>query len=152
MSHEFALETQPSLPVLYVRTRCPVQALGQVAGECWGQIGAYLAELGAAPTSGPYMAYYNADMNDLDVEMGFPVTGPLPDRGNLQFRALPECRVATCLHVGSYSQIGATYSALQAWMSEQGLNCSSQMYEWYLNDPDQVAPEELLTRIAWVLA
>ena len=152
MSSQCAIETQPSMPGLYVRTRCPLQALGQVAGECWGQIGAYLGEVGSAPTGGPYIAYHNADMNDLDVEMGFPVAGPLPGKGTVQFRVLPECRVATYLYTGPYSQIGAAYGALQAWMSEQGLQPGAQMYEWYLNDPDYVAPAELLTRIAWALA
>lgn len=137
--------------MLFVRRRGPVQNLPELVSAAYAAIGAYAAEAGAALVGGPYVTYYNADMQDLDVEMGFPVAGPMPGRGEVQFRMLPESRVATCLHTGPYDQIGPAYAALQAWMAQNGLTPSEQMFEWYLNDPEQAAPEALLTKIAWVL-
>ena len=151
MSYPCAIETQSALPVLCVRTRAPMQNLPQVIGAGYSAIGAYLGEAGAMPVGAPYVTYYNADMQDLDVEVGMPVAGPLPGKGEVQFRVIPECRVATCLYTGPYPQLGAGYEALQAWMAAQGLIPAAQMFEWYLNSPDEVAPEALLTKIAWVV-
>lgn len=132
MSYPCAVETQAAQPVLYVRTRGAMQSLPQIIGAGYAAIGAYLAEAGATPVGPPYVAYHNADLQDLDVEMGFPVAGPLPGKGKVQYRILPACRVATCLFTGPYDQMGRAYEALQAWMAAEGLAPAVQMYEWYL--------------------
>ncbi len=59
-------------PALAVRTRTAVQGLPQVMGDALGAVMAYLGELGEHPAGPPYTAYYNMDMQDLDVEIGCP--------------------------------------------------------------------------------
>ncbi len=152
MSYPCALETQPAQAVLYIRTRCPMQELPQKMGEAFGTIWAYASQVQAAVVGGPYALYHNMDMQNLDVEMGFPVAGPVPGKDTVQYRVLPAARVATCLYTGPYDGIHEAYGALQKWMAEQGVQPGATMFDWYLNDPSQVKPEQLLTRIAWVLA
>ncbi len=67
-------------PVLTIRTRTRVQALPALIGKVYGQIGQYLGELVERSVCAPFAAYYNADLQDLDVEIGFQVARPLPDR------------------------------------------------------------------------
>jgi effector-binding domain-containing protein len=152
MSYPCALETQPAQSVLYIRTRGPVQNLPQMMGEAFGAIGAYVGQVHAPIVGAPYALYHNLDMQDLDVEIGFPVAGPVPGTDTIQHRVLPAVRVATCLNTGPYDGIHEAYEALQRWMAEQGVQPGATMFEWYLNDPAQVKPEQLMTKIAWVLA
>ena len=149
MSHECELQEQPSQPALSVRTRTPVGDLPQAMGRVYGAIAQYLGEMGEQPAGPPYAAYHNMDMQDLDVEMGFPVARALPGRGEIQASEIPAGQVATCLHIGPYSDVGSAYEALSEWIAESGYTVAGAAYEFYLNDPGQTPPQELQTRIAF---
>lgn len=151
MSYQCEVKEQSAQPTLAIRTRAAVQDLGQVLGACYGTIAQYLGELGQHPAGPPFTAYYNEDMQDLDVEIGFPVARELPGRGEIQAGEIPGGQLATCLHTGSYSDIEAAYEALGQWMAENGYEPSGAAYEMYLNDPEDVPPEELQTLIMFPL-
>jgi effector-binding domain-containing protein len=151
MSYQCQVKEQPSQPTLAIRTRTSVQQLGQALGEAYGAIAQYLGELGEAPAGPPFAAYHNEDMEDLDVEIGFPVARELPGRGDILAGEIPGGGVATCLHTGPYSGIGSAYEALSHWMEENGYQPTGVAYEVYLNDPDETPPEELQTQIAFPL-
>ena len=44
------------------------------------------------------------------------------------------------------------YNALAAWVEAEGHTPTGVAYEFYLNDPGEVAPEEIQTEIAFPLA
>ena len=48
---------------------------------------------------------------------------------------------------GPYEQIAPAYHTLTGWISEHGHEIAGPPREIYLNDPQTVAPEELLTRV-----
>jgi hypothetical protein len=75
MRLDLELSEQEEQPVLYIRTRTALSGLPKVIGNAYGAIINYLTEIGEQPADAPYTAYYNLDMQDLDVEMGFPVRG-----------------------------------------------------------------------------
>ena len=77
MSYHCEVKEQPVQKTLSIRTRAAVQDLPQVFGEGYGAIAQYLGELGEQPIGPPFAAYYNMDMDNLDVEFGFPVARPL---------------------------------------------------------------------------
>ena len=66
-----------------------MQDLREVLGKSYGSIMAYLMELGEQPVDAPFTAYYNMDMQNLDVEIGFPVGKALPGRGEIQASTIP---------------------------------------------------------------
>jgi effector-binding domain-containing protein len=138
---------RPAQPVLSIRTRTPVQDLPALVGKVYSTIGQYLGELQQPPSGAPFAAYYNIDMQDLDVELGFPVAGPLPGRGEVMAGEIPAGRYAACLHIGPYDAIGTAYDALQTWLKEHGYAATGVSYEFYLNDPQQVPPQELQTQV-----
>ena len=80
---------QNAVPVLKVRTRATMATLSQVIGENYGKIMNYLTELKVQPAEAPYTCYRNMDMEDLDVEMGFPVEKELPGRGDIEYGEIP---------------------------------------------------------------
>ena len=59
---------------------------------------------------------------------------------------------ASTVHVGPYSRIGEAYEALQRWMAAHDRRPAGLVREVYLNDPDAVPPEELLTEVDWPIA
>jgi AraC family transcriptional regulator len=50
--------------------------------------------------------------------------------------------------VGPYSAIGEAYTALGEWMAMNGYDYEV-CYEFYLNDPEETAPEQLETEIVF---
>lgn len=149
MSYKCDLQEQPTQSTLAIRTRAAVQDLSQVLGGAYGTIAQYLGELGEHPAGPPFVVYYNEDMQDLDIEIGFPVARELPGRGDIQASELPGGKVATCLYTGPYEDIEEPYEALSQWMEENGYEMAGAPYEMYLNDPQETPPEELQTLIVF---
>lgn len=151
MSYKCELVEQIPQPVLSVRTRAAVGDLPKVLGEKYGKIYQYITEIGEYPAGAPFVAYYNMDMEDLDLEIGFPVSKELDGREEIQAGMIPGGKQATCLYVGSYQQMEEPYNALMQWMKDKGYTATGVAYEFYLNDPAETPEDELQTRIAFPL-
>jgi effector-binding domain-containing protein len=142
---------RPAQPVLSIRARTSVQDLPQALGKAYGAIMQYLGELGVPPAGAPFVAYFNMDMQDLDIEIGIPVMQPLSGRGEVQASAIPAGKSATILHTGPYPEVEAAYKALSAWVTENRYTTTGVSYEFYLNDPEQTPQQELQTQILFPL-
>jgi effector-binding domain-containing protein len=142
---------RPAQPTLAVRARAPVGRLPQVVGQAYGAVFQYASQLGLQPSGDPFVAYHNMDMEDLDLEIGFPFEQKLAGQGNVLAGEIPGGRAATCLHVGPYDQLGVAYEALHAWMQENGHVPAGVAYEFYLNDPGSTPPAELQTQVVFPL-
>jgi effector-binding domain-containing protein len=151
MSYPCGVKEQAAQVTLSIRTRTAVQNLPQVLGQGYGAIAQYLGELGEQPAGPPFAIYYNMDMADLDIELGFPVARQFPGRAEIKASEIPGGRVATCLYTGPYSDIAPAYEALSQWLKDKGYEASGVVYEFYLNDPDQTPPPELQTQIVFPL-
>jgi effector-binding domain-containing protein len=152
MTIECRILDQPYQPTLSIRTRSAVEQLPQVLGNSFSEIMSYLQELGETPSGPPYAAYYNMDMENLDIEIGIPVTCELPGREKIQASGIPGGQVATCLHCGPYDTIEPAYKALSEWIAAKGLSVTGVAVEMYLNDPTQDTPDQLQTQILFPLA
>jgi effector-binding domain-containing protein len=151
MSYHCELKEWSAQPTLAIRTRAAVQDLSRVMGETYGAIAQYLGELGEYPAGPPFAAYHNMDMQDLDVEIGFPVARELPGRGDIQAGHLPQGKVATHLYTGPYSDMESAYDALSRWIEENGYEPTGVAYEFYLSDPEETPPDEHQTQIVFPL-
>ena len=130
-----------------IRTSTPLAKLPEVVGSCYEEIMQYLGPKGIQPVGAPFSIYYNMDMSNLDVEIGFPVATKVEGRGRVRPGRIPGGKCAVTVHVGPYETIGETYERLTAYVKEQGLETAAFCYEYYLNDPAQTPPEELETEI-----
>jgi effector-binding domain-containing protein len=151
MSFKCEIKEMPAQPALAIRTRTSVQNLPQTIGECYGKVMGYLGQMGEQPACAPYVGYYNMDMNDLDVEMGFPVAKALPGKGDIIASQLPGGKMGTCLYTGPYTEMPVAYDALKKLLDEKGLDPTGIVYEVYYNSPAEVRPEELQTLIMFPL-
>ena len=151
MTYKCELVDQSAQPTLSIRTTTSVKELPQELGRAYGAIGQYMAQLGEQPAGAPYAAYFTFDMENMDIEIGFPVGGSLPGEGEIQAGEIPAGKIARCLYTGPYNKIEPAYNALTAYVEEQGHETTGVAYEFYLNDPGEVAPKELLTQIVFRL-
>jgi effector-binding domain-containing protein len=107
----------------------------------------YLQTLNATPTGAPYTAYYNLEMQNMDVEMGFPVVHLLPGKEEIKAREIPAGRAVVTMYKGAYSGMEGTYNEIFKWLGEKGYQPTGVFYEYYYNSPQEVPESELLTRI-----
>ena len=140
------LMMQKEQHTITVRTRTAVQNLPQFIGESYGRLGAYLMEKGGYLSEVPFVAYHNMDMQDLDVEAGFPVASAMEGRDDIKPGVIPGGLIVFCIYRGAYDGIGPVYAEMAEWISKNGLIPSGSAYECYYNGPE-FPPEELLTKI-----
>jgi effector-binding domain-containing protein len=149
MAYDCKITELPLQHTLSVRVRTPVGDLPQHFGRVYGAVFQYLAELGVPPAGEPFGAYYNMDMQDLDVEIGVAVPQALPPKGEVQPGIIPAGRFVFTEHTGPYDGVGPAYEALAAYADAQGVEPTGVAYEYYLNDPSQEPYEEPRTRIVY---
>lgn len=151
MGFQCEIKEQNPQPTLSFRARTPIQGLPRLMGESYGKISRYLAELGEQPAGAPFAGYYNMDMQNLDVEIGFPVARALPGKDQIQAAEIPGGKLGYALHTGRYADIAPAYDALTEFVKEQGFVPTGVSYEFYLNDPENTPQEQLLTQIIFPL-
>ena len=151
MDFKCELIQQSAQPVLSIRTRTPMDNLKQTIGSSYDAIMQYLSEIGENASDAPFVAYYNMDMQDLDVEIGYPVGKAIQGKDEIKQSEIPYGRYAACLYTGSYSKMESAYNAISEWMKENGYTPTGVVYEFYLNDPQEIPEDELQTRIMFPL-
>jgi len=137
---------------MVIRLTASASELPEVMGEAFGEVAKLMAENNVQFAGPPFALYHNMDMNALDVEMGFPVAAGAVAAGRVTVSELPAGRVASAVHTGQYSDLEKTYTALMAFVNEEGIRVHDWMYECYLNSPDEVPPDELKTEIFFPVA
>ena len=147
MDYNIELKEQGLQPVLSIRKTTSVGNLPQEIGKAYGSIMQYLQELGEQPAEAPYTAYYNLDMEHLDVEMGFPVSKQLAGKGEIKAGSIPAGKYVECMYKGPYAEMVPVYEAMSKWIAEKGLEAVGTSYEVYYNSPAEVPESELLTKI-----
>ncbi len=151
MKYTCNVEEQFPQPVLLIHSTTAVQDLPQTLGHGYQAIMQYLEELQRQPAGAPFVAYYNMDMANLDIDVGFPVDGFLPAKEPIQSSSLPAGRVATCEYTGPYPGMAGAYEELNQYIKDHEYKPTGVVYEFYLNEPGKVPPEELKTRIVFIL-
>jgi len=86
-----------------------------------------------------------------DIEVVVPVAAPVVTTGEggsaITCYELPGATMAKAVHKGPYETCESTYNDLFAWISIHGREITGPIREVYLNDPGEVAAEDILTEI-----
>lgn len=151
MESTYEVKDLAAQPVLSVRTTTQVEQLPMELGRIFGAIAQLLCEMNEQPGGMPFVAYYNMDMQALEVEVGFPVQQPLPGKGEIECREIPAGKYASTLYVGPYEEMAPAYDSMNQWLAEHGYEPTGITYEYYLNGPDTATPQEYQTRIVFPL-
>lgn len=149
--HSVKLVNTEAQPVISVRKISSLEKLPEDIGNAYSEIIAYLGELGEQPSDMPFVAYYNMDMEELDVEIGFPVRKELPSKGDMAPGSIPAGKKAIRMHKGPYKEMAPVYEDMTKWIAENGLQPTGVAYEFYYNSIYEVPESELLTRIMFLI-
>jgi effector-binding domain-containing protein len=133
------IKEYPDRPILSVRTHAGVQELPRVLGDVYGRIMQYLGELKTEPTGMPFVIYYDMDMSNLDIEVGFETSAGLAGKGDLKPGVIPAAKVVSLIYTGPYEECGAAYESMGQFLKDKKLEGTGVAIEFYLNDP-QVDP------------
>jgi len=82
-----------------------------------------------------------------DVEVCVPIARTISETDEIKCYELPGGTMAKIAYKGPYEECGPTYERLFLWLEENGRKLSGPIREAYLNDPREVAPQEILTII-----
>ena len=63
--------------------------------------------------------------------------------------SIPDCRALKVIHTGSYHHLGNAWSTINSYQRYKKIKLDKQVapFEFYLNDPDKVAPKDLVTEV-----
>ena len=93
-------------------------------------------------------ASHEADrQGNADIEVVVPVSAGVQDGDEVKCYELPGGQMAKTVHKGPYDECGPAYERLFAWVAANGRKLVGPTREIYLNDPNEVAPSEILTEI-----
>ncbi len=149
MSHVILFEQQEQ-HYISIRTRSSAEHLPKVIGESFGKLFDYMESQGKLLCEAPFVAYYNMNPQDLDIEIGLPVAEKLLGTAEILSGVIPSGRAVFCMYRGPYSQIQPIYEDMDRWIKNHQEDAVGIAYEYYYNDFD--FPEsELLTKIVMPL-
>jgi AraC family transcriptional regulator len=87
------------------------------------------------------------EAGNADIEVCVPIGAKIPENDVVRCYVLPGGKNAQIVHKGPYEACVPAYERLFAWLEENGLKLTGPIRESYLNDPREVAPEDILTII-----
>lgn len=138
-------------PVLSVKTTTSAGNMPNVVGKIYASIVNHIVEKGEEPIGPAFIAYYNIDMENLIVEIGFPINKEIEGKEDIVLSYIPAGMKAAGFHKGPYGEIGPLYEQLTKFISEKGCEPTGVVYEYYYNSPGEIPESELLTKVEFLL-
>ena len=151
MTYNVSLKTIPQRYAATVHMTIPRY---EDEGMVWQILNEETAPLNMIPADPCLVAaeYLDDEYKEKDVELVAwkTVKGSYPDTEHVKFQTLPEAKVASCMVKGSYDQMPDVYGAVISWVSENGYECSSPMFNIYHVSPHETQnPDEFVTEVCY---
>ncbi|MFV0401621.1 MAG: GyrI-like domain-containing protein [Oscillospiraceae bacterium] len=139
-----AIKQEPEHHTLTIRKTIDfMKEYSDFAGQALAQTGSYLDNMDLFPMSGPLVCFHNTELEALDVEMGWQITQPVEDKGDMSCTMVPSRRVASTIDLGPYEEQDPTLIDLFEWIKENGYEAQGPVYYCYLNDTERPESEYL---------
>jgi effector-binding domain-containing protein/carbon monoxide dehydrogenase subunit G len=124
------------------------EAIKTAIGEAYGHIGAFLKDHGIAMQGAPMTITTSYDADAWKFDAAIPVDrNDVAASGEVQAGSSYAGRAVAFVHTGPYTRLGETITKAYAWLATEGYQPKDRLIEEYLNDPGEVPPERLQTRI-----
>jgi effector-binding domain-containing protein len=124
--------------IAVIRSRVKQADLSTVVPQQCGEVWSFCRAAGL-PKPGRHVAYYLD--GEINLEVGVEVVQPFVGNDRVVCSALPGGMVASTIHMGPYSQLGAAHLAIHDWCKQQGHTLAGPSWEIYghwSDDPAQV--------------
>lgn len=149
MSTEITVTTLPALVVAMHRTKTTHTEIFADVPAGFGKVMTFLTQAGINPVATPFTMYYQAPDAETsgDIAMCVPVASIIDGNDDVVVLELAATTTASVVHKGSYDNMGESYAAVATWIHKHGHHITGPQREVYLNNPAEVAEDELLTEI-----
>ncbi len=145
-------EARPQPAAVVKLKQVKMEDIAESMEGIYPKVMAYLQKEGIQPAGPPFALYEGEDPGIMDMDVGFPLREPVKGEGDVEPGALPGGKVAATWHIGPYETIGETWSALDAWIKENGHTPAGPGWELYMTDPQQEPdPAKWRTQILWLI-
>jgi len=151
MSFKYEIKEQKAQPVASIRTRTSLSQLPDTIRKSYQDISTHLEKTGVICSGAPFAIYYNMDINDIDVELGFPVAKNIIEKNEIKNSRIPAGKVLLFTHIGPYNELEKTYGNAMNWIKENTITATGTVCEIYLNDPATTPPSDLETEIRFYI-
>ena len=130
---------------LALRRTVPMDGLPGFFDEAFTSVAAAAGPAIAGP---PFAQYYSVDPAAVDVEVVFPIAGPVEAPEGMQVLDLPGGDAAQVLYTGPYEEMEPVYRAIEAWIAQHARAAAGPPREIYLTSPaDGLPPEQYRTLV-----
>ena len=127
------------------------ETFGRVIGQLMGVIHMPENQANHVKIVGPPITLYHDreyTEEEGELEVAIPITGKLTlNDPSIEIKNLPKRKVVSLVHKGSYETLGMAYKTLLEYIAKNELEMNGPMMDIYLNDPNTVIPEDILTEI-----
>jgi effector-binding domain-containing protein len=147
--NEVTLVSTEERHAVSIQGRVKMSDIPQFVGRAYSEIWMEMKRNGWEIAGPPFAFYRSCSDGEVDLDCGFPVKGEAVGADRARPFTLPAVKAARALHKGPYMELVRTYEMVERWIKAKGLEPADQMWEYYLNDPAMVSPEELMTEIIW---
>jgi effector-binding domain-containing protein len=146
---EIELKTVKEHQVASISHTGPVEEMGEIIGELAG----WIIQKGLKITQPPFVVYYTSPMEvppeRMQYEVGIPFQGNTNGDERVKIKIMPKHKILSAIHKGSYAEIGSVYAEMMQYLIESGYEMIGAPREVYINFPDEVPDNELLTEITF---
>ncbi len=133
-------------PVLSARMKISYKELERLFAKKRENVLALLRPTGVYMTDVPFIIYHdylNLDVENLDLEICFPLSTWMDGDENLQPRVIPQTKVVHCMFKGNYEEMDYLYGEMTAWIMQKGYEPEGSAYEFYYIKKEQPYDERL---------
>ena len=154
MAYEVKVRDVPAQKVMSVRFVTSLSGMSGDMGAAFQEIWDCIEKSGIKFAGEFFAVYHDENFNPdkIDVECCISVPEFLPESGRVKAREVEGGLMAATTHKGSYDTLEGAYTAILEWIGKNPYTPLFRMRDVYLNSPDEVPPEELLTEVLWPVA
>jgi AraC family transcriptional regulator len=140
-------KTMPEMQVAFIKYKGSYEKIPELLGAVVGWLMSRKLEI-QMPI---YGTYFNSPMEvspeNLEYEVGAAFLGDAESDGEVQIKKVPEHMVLTTVFKGPYGMASSAYGSMFEYAAKNGYKIVGPITESYLNSPDEVSEEDLLTEI-----
>lgn len=147
------LEEMEAVNYISLKASCTVDEIAEVLAALYGELSEFVAANDVEVTGMPMCFYHTWDGESTELEAAMPVpAGSYKLKGNLNYGTMEAGKVVSIMHVGPYETSETSHNAIDTFIQDNGLELRGAVLEIYVNDPAEVNPEEIKTKIIYPVA
>ncbi len=133
-----------------MRRVVPIAELASFFDQSFTTLASVTSSQGVEITGPAFALYHDRPGETADLEVGFPTAQRVTSANGVEVGSLPPGRVARLVHHGSYDELGSSWTQLEGWLRDRGLEPATSFWEVYVTEPSpEMDPADLRTELIW---